>query len=160
PDMTYTEVDGLPARREGLLVVTKDGHAPDWFHTWGQNHSGLQTHWDPVKGADVHLQLAEADVPIHGRLLDPTGRPLVDARVRLSRLMIPRRRDLDAHLGLMTRESALLLSVDYERELYRPYLALLPGLTTETRTDADGRFTISGLGRDRLAELSVSAPGV
>src|SRR5262249_10367045 len=26
--------------------------------------------------------------------------------------------------------------------------------------DAEGRFTISGLGRDRLAELSVSAPGV
>jgi beta-lactamase regulating signal transducer with metallopeptidase domain len=158
PDMTYTESDGLPERREGLLIVTKDGYAPDWFRTWGGDHRGLHGHWDPVKGAALNLQLAAADVPIHGRFLDPAGRPLAGARVRLSRLMIPRRRDLGAHLDLMTKDYALLLAVDYERELYRPHL--FPGLTTETRTDADGRFTMSGLGRDRLAELRVSAPSV
>jgi beta-lactamase regulating signal transducer with metallopeptidase domain len=158
PDMTYTELDGLPARREGLLIVAKDGYAPDWFHTWGQDHGGLHGHWDPVKGAALNLQLAANDVPIHGRFLDPAGRPLAGARVRLSRLMIPSRRDLDAHLKLVAGEAAILIPIDYERELYRPHL--VPGLTTETRTDADGRFTMSGLGRDRLVELSVSAPGV
>jgi hypothetical protein len=33
-------------------------------------------------------------------------------------------------------------------------------LTTETRTDAKGRFTFTGLGQNRLATLRVSAPGV
>jgi beta-lactamase regulating signal transducer with metallopeptidase domain len=160
PDMTDTEIDGLPARREGLLIVTKDGYAPDWFHTWGQDHSGLYTHWDPVKGEEVRLQLTKDDVPIHGRFLDPDGRPLAGARVRLTRLMIPRQRNLDAHLDLITKDTALLLSIDYERELYRPSLVLLPGLTTETRTNADGRFTMLALGREWLAQLSVSAPGV
>jgi hypothetical protein len=158
PDLTYTAFDGLPARREGLVIVTKDGFAADWFHTWGHDHRGLYTHWDPVKGAEVNLHLAKDDVPIRGRFLDPDGKPLAGARVRLTRLMIPRERNLDAHLNLVSGANALYLSIDYERDLYRPQL--IPGLATETRTDADGRFTISGLGRDRLAVLDVSAPGV
>jgi len=40
PDMTYTEVDGLPARRSGLLIAIADGYAPDWVFTWGQNRRG------------------------------------------------------------------------------------------------------------------------
>jgi RNA polymerase sigma factor (sigma-70 family) len=159
PDLTFTSrLDGLPCRREGLLVATKDGYAPDWFHSWGHDHRGLHTHWDPVKGAEINLHLAKDDVPIRAQLLDPTGRPLAGARVRLSGLKVPVRRDLDAHLKLVAGATALYLSVDYERYTYRPHL--IPGLTTETRTDADGRFTMSGLGRDRLAELSVSAPTV
>src|SRR5262249_62239707 len=35
----------------------------------------------------------------------------------------------------------------------------LPGLPP-ARTDRDGRFTLSGIGRDRVAALSVSGPGV
>ncbi|HEY2252083.1 MAG TPA: carboxypeptidase-like regulatory domain-containing protein, partial [Planctomycetaceae bacterium] len=36
PDMTFTELDSLPGRREGLLIATAEGHAPDWVVTWGQ----------------------------------------------------------------------------------------------------------------------------
>jgi hypothetical protein len=159
PDLTFTSrADGLPVRREGLLVVTKDGYGPDWFHTWGHDHQGLRSHWDPVKGCEVNLRLAKDDVPVRGRLLDPTGRPLAGARIRLSRLVIPRGRDLDAHLDSMTGDGAIFLSHDTERELHRPHL--VPGLTAETQTDADGRFTMSGLGRDRLAVLDISAPAV
>jgi RNA polymerase sigma factor (sigma-70 family) len=158
PDMTYTEFDGLPARREAVVIATKDGYGPDLQRTWGHDHGGLHTHWDPVKGAEVNLHLAKDDVPIHGRFLGPDGKPLAGARVRLAGLMVPRDRNLNAHLAIVSRESAELLSTDYERETYRPYL--LPGLTTETRTDADGRFTLPGLGRDRLAHLNVSAPSV
>jgi beta-lactamase regulating signal transducer with metallopeptidase domain len=162
PDMTYLGLDGRPARREGLVIVTADGYAPDWVDTWGQEHKGIQEDWDPVKGAALALQLANDDVPIHGRLLDPDGRPLAGARVRLSGLMIPRGRDLGAHLERWSKASVmssfLTNAPGYERELLRP--GLIPGLTTETRTAADGRFTMSGLGRDRLAELRVSAPSV
>ena len=96
------------------------------------------------------------DVPIRGRLLDPKGRPLAGARVRLEHLMIPWKNDLDAHL-------------DYEKKLTlvtvmpsgtKVDTSRIPGIVTETRTDADGRFTFTGLGRDRLATLSVSAPSV
>jgi RNA polymerase sigma factor (sigma-70 family) len=157
-DMTYTALDNLPARREGLVIATADGYAPDWFHSWGHaTGSGLRTHWDPVKGAALSLQLAKDDVPIRGRILDPEGRPLGGARVKVTRLQIPRGRDLGAYLDLVTKEHALLISIDYERELHRPHL--LPGFIAEAQTDADGRFTLTGVGRERLAGLSVSAPG-
>ena len=155
PDMTYTEFDGLPARREGILIVTADGYAPDWFNTWGRG-SG-HSHLDPVKGTDLALQLAKDDVPIHGRFLDPAGRPLAGARVRLTALMIPQQRDLDAHLDRESKFSDVNMT-DYERSLYRP--DLVPALIAETRTDSDGRFTMSGLGRDRIADVTVSAPSV
>jgi hypothetical protein len=154
PDMTYTGLDGLPARRTGLLIATADGFAPDWMETWGQTRSGIRSHWDPVKGAAVNLQLARDDVPIRGRLLGPDGRPLTGARVRLTGLTVPLEHDLDAHLRRLNPFGG----GDIGRTNYRPQR--LPGLTTETQTDADGRFTLSGLGRDRLAELDVSQPSV
>jgi len=159
PDMTYTELDGLPARRQGLLIAAFNGYAPDWFVTWGQNRGSFRSHWDPVKGADLTLQLARDDVPIHGLFLDPEGQPVAGARVRLLGLKVPWKHDLDAHLKKYSLSKDNKMGMfDYERSLSRP--AVLPGIQLETITGADGRFRISGLGRDRLADLIVTAPNV
>jgi hypothetical protein len=158
PDMTFIDLDGLPARRDGLIVATADGCAPDWLHIWGRARSGFQSHSDPAKDAELNLRLAADDVPIRGRLLDDDAEPLAGARVRLVGLMVPLLRDLDAHLQREMRRNLAMCMPDYERSLYRPELA--PGLTLETQTDADGQFTLSGLGRDRILQLTVSAPSV
>jgi RNA polymerase sigma factor (sigma-70 family) len=161
-DLTYPAFDGLPARREGIVVAVKDGFAADWFHTWGRNHRGLREYWDPVRGAEVNLHLVKDDVPIRGRFLDPAGKPVAGARVRVTHLAIPSARDLTAHLdrwGKASVMSGFLTRVpSYEKEIWR--VELLPGLVPDVRTDADGRFTLNGLGRDRIAEIKVSAPGV
>ncbi|HTI52274.1 MAG TPA: hypothetical protein VL475_15030, partial [Planctomycetaceae bacterium] len=157
PDMTFLDDDGHPARKKGFLVASADGLAPDWMTTWGQNESAVRSHWDPVKGAPIDLQLPLDDVPIHGRFLGPDGKPLAGAKVRLWQILIPQKRDLDAHLAREVKAS-FANSTDYERSAYRP--DLLPGVTTETETDSDGRFTLSGIGRDRLVQLMVKAPTV
>lgn len=98
------------------------------------------------------------DVVIQGKLLDHEGRPLVGARVRLSRLEVPWKRDLDAYLEKPNRSFEELVSLDYEQSLSQRNA--LRGTSPETRTDSDGRFLISGLGRDRLVDLVVTAPNV
>jgi beta-lactamase regulating signal transducer with metallopeptidase domain len=158
PDLTYTALDGLPARREALLVVTRRGYGPDWFQRYGADHRGMYSHRDLVRGRAIAMQLAVDNVPIHGRFLDADGRPLAGASVRLACLIIPRQHDLSAHLEQEKTRPIIFALPGYERELYEPNL--LPGVMTETKTDADGRFTMSGLGEGRLAELSVSAPSV
>ena len=158
PDMTYTELDGLPARRQGLLIATADGYAPDWMVTWGETRGGFRSHSDPVKGADATLRLGRDDVPIHGRLLDQGGIPIGGARVRILAVQIPWKRDLDAHLQKFEGPNHRLRSTDYERSLNNP--TVLPGVDVETTTDADGRFRLSGLGRDRLVDLLVTEPRV
>jgi RNA polymerase sigma factor (sigma-70 family) len=158
PDMTRPGLDGLPVRLPGMLVATADGVAPDWIDTWGETGNSFVSHYDPVKGADLSLKLARSDVPIHGRILDSRGRPLAAARVRVTGVCVPRDRDLDAHLAAYRRANGDVLGRDSLRFSLRP--SLLPGLTTNTVTDADGRFRITGLGRDWLAYLTVSAPTV
>ena len=162
PDMTYAGYDGLPKRREGLIFATADGFAPEWMVTWGNNTSTFHEYWTPRKGAKIELQLAVDDVPIHARFLDADGRPLVGARVRLTKLMVPGNRDLTAHLDHWSKASVtagfLTKAPSYKREL--GLTNLIPGLTVDSVTDADGRITLKGLGRDRLARLKITAPSV
>ena len=157
PDMTYTNAEGRLLRRQGVLIATADGFAADGMRTWGENLPGFRSHSDPVEGAPLNLRLAKSDVPIEGRFLNHDGTPLAGARVEIIGVMIPQKYDLDAHLARELK-FAFFNVTDYERELYKP--GLLPGLVLETKTDADGHFKLSGLGRDRLAYLKVSAPSV
>lgn len=94
-------------------------------------------------------------MPIRGRLLDHDGRPLGGARVQLTSLRVPTGRDLDAYIARVTTDFSIFASHHDERSLYQP---VLPGVTTETKTDDDGRFTLSGLGRDRLVDLKLTSP--
>ena len=155
--MTFRNLDGLPARRQGLLFATHEGYAADWMTTWGHRPDEWRMRHTPVKQAEYTLRLAKNDVTIHGTLLDPDGGRLAGARVRLTALMVPSKFDLNAHLESESHLS-FVNSTNYERNLTRP--KLLPGATVETFTDAAGRFVMSGLGRDRLAVLEVSAPKV
>ena len=160
PDMTVTADDGLQSPRRCLVIAMADGYGPDWkkitdrSHVWGG--------WiiqNPVNKDDLALELATDDVPIQGRLLDPNGRPLAGAQIRLTRLMIPKGRDLNTYIEYVSdNESAEMNGPDFEEQL--SFENPLPGMSPETRTDSDGRFTLSGIGRERLAELQVTAPAM
>jgi protocatechuate 3,4-dioxygenase beta subunit len=157
-DLIFTALDGLPARRPGLLIATAEGYGPDWMQTWGQTGSSFVSHWDPVKGAELTLTLTRDDVPIRGRVLDPVGRPLAGAAVSLEGLYVPLKKDLDAHLEKAKSPHPLFSMRNYDRSLSTP--GVLPRVTTEAVTDANGLFRFNGLGRERLVRLNIRGPGV
>lgn len=154
PDMTTTAFDGLPTRRPCIVIAACRGYAPDWTQVWGRC---LRSCWlmSPTKGTDLRLQLAKDDVPIHGRLLDPGGRPISGVRIDLYSVGIPEGRDLNGFLDRHIKANPLI-ELDDEYNLLQP--DLLPGVTSKTVTDLDGRFTLSGIGRDRLCRLKVTPP--
>jgi len=157
PDLATPGPDGLPTRRPALVIASADGYAPDAVPTWGVTGSSFVSHSDPVKGADVALRLAPVGVPVRGRLVGPGLGPVAGAEVRLTSLLVPKDFDLDAHLRRRAERFAAFLAPDQARIFDRP--DLLPGVDVRARTDADGRFELRGLGRDRLASLAVVAPG-
>jgi hypothetical protein len=157
PDVTLTDLDGLPTNRLCLVLATAQGYGPDWVHVRGRTRSNSIVH--PNSGTNLKLQLAADDVPLQGRILGPDGKPLADARVQLRSIMIPKGGDLEAHLEREIKKSVhsgfLSGSSPYERTLYYPQL-LSP--SNEVRTDADGRFILTEIGRDRFVSMKVSAP--
>jgi RNA polymerase sigma factor (sigma-70 family) len=85
-----------------------------------------------LKG-DLTLRLVKDDVPARGRVLDLQGRPVAGARVWLDHLTGG-----------------------------RDYLSVgsWAGLTREVTTAKDGRFVLTGLGRDREAHIHIDGPTI
>ena len=158
PDMSFTEIDGLPARLEGLVMATADGFQPEFEISWGQTPVYLRVGTLQAKGPDLELRLRRGDVPIHGRLLDEKGQPLAGTSVKVCTIWMPPENQLAADLKAFAVSKGAQWPFNYEKVLHRP--EVLPGISTEAIADADGRIHISGLGRDRLVELLVTAPSV
>jgi hypothetical protein len=159
PDMTHIDHDGLPARLEGVLSAIADGYAPDWHYVWNRRQSISRSARHAYTQGSFELRLPKDDVPIQGQFLDADGRPLVNARVRITNIAIPPDHDLEAFLAREIKRSPLGCVPNYERTIaQRPHL--LPEMETETRTDDEGRFVLPRIGRDRIVTLSVEAPSV
>jgi hypothetical protein len=140
-DMTYAELDGLPARRAGLLVAEAEGYGPDWIQT--------ARHEAP----EFLFKLPRDDVTVRGRLLDKAGRPVVGASVQLSHLDVPRRGNLDDYIAFVTSDVSRFATYDYDKILIATWA--VPRLADRVLTDGDGRFRLGALGRDRVAVLRI-----
>ncbi|HUY32354.1 MAG TPA: M56 family metallopeptidase [Pirellulales bacterium] len=100
---------------------------------------------------DITLRLVE-DRPIRGRVTDTEGRPVAGARVAAAAVLASRNGRLDAFLTAWKqnwRDSWMKL--DRPGGLYAPLLFVV--------TDDDGRFQLSGVGVERVAEVDITAAG-
>ncbi len=125
--------------RGATLVARADGLGPDWVK--------LER---PGKG-EVVLCLPRDDLPIDGRVLDLEGRPIAGATVRVLSLKKPPEGDLANWLAEQKQGRTIgLPSLPAEA---------LAGPATAT-TGKDGRFRLSGFGRERVVTLLVRGPGI
>jgi RNA polymerase sigma factor (sigma-70 family) len=124
--------------RGATLVAAAPGYGPGWAEV------------DRVPQEERKLKLVE-DVPIAGRILDLEGRPIKGAAVKVLRAQTTPAEDLtpvfQAWQGDAERATHLLT-----RSLPLPGWG---GVPTELTTDADGRFRITGVGRERMVVLKV-----
>jgi BlaR1 peptidase M56 len=126
------------------VVVMADGYGPAFV--------------DPsmADGAKV-LRLVKDDVSIKGRILDIQGQPVAGATVQVVGLLWPPSAKLDAWLEALKSEK-VAFPVQY---LLRDWSSDdIPSLFPAVTTDHDGRFTLRGIGRERIVSLLVSGPHI
>jgi RNA polymerase sigma factor (sigma-70 family) len=134
----------LPPWRKALIAAT----APGFGLAWAEAGS-------LANGEEANLRLVRDDVPIRGRVLDTEGRPVAGVTVRLGRVRaVTDGVDLDAMLASGTVDEAQISASHGYNE------AVWPGGRNIWISDADGRFEVKGVGRDRLGLLFFHGPGL
>ena len=144
PGTAFSPADaGLEPR--AALVAIAPGLGPDWWPI------------DPAKRAEpVILRLRRDDVPIEGRILGRDGRPIAGVGVEVGVIA-----DFPDEQIKKLRETV--------PKVGEPSFDLDPGNVYEpgegdpirpVRTDADGRFRLTGIGRDRMVVLSMSGGSI
>ncbi len=110
------------------------------------------------------LRLVKDDCPLVGRVTGPGGRPVAGATVSVVNLWRLKGEDLTGWLRAVEREGA---DFDRSRGQYQesyvgsdgPREDQISRILTVT-ADQDGKFRLSGVGRERIAHLRIGGPGI
>jgi RNA polymerase sigma factor (sigma-70 family) len=129
------------------VVAAADGFGPDWVRI------------DQADARALTLRLVKDDVPITGRILDLEGRPIRGATIHPMVVMTTREEDLTPWLQAIK---------DKKRFQHRDVLTKqvigfphgIPGLPPTITTGADGRFRLTGVGRERVMAAQIGGPKV
>lgn len=128
-----------PDRGEHYYVLAySDGLGVDWI----SRGEGELT-------ADVTFRLPK-DVPITGRILSTEGRPFSGVSVSAVAVFAPANDNMDDYLSGWLGKLTQTLPPD------KRLLAPLEGILGAVKTDKDGRFTLHGVGRERLVHVDLS----
>ncbi len=110
---------------------------------------------EPDASHHATLKLAHDDVPITGRLLDLEGQPVAEALVRVRTIHASPSGALNAWIAGAREGKKVSYELDQIHLPVEVYMGPNPCPVPETRTDEQGRFRLEGIGRDRLAELTI-----
>ena len=138
--------------RDARVVVMAVGYPPGG----SDSRSG-----EADAGREVAVRLGRDDVPVAGRLIDLEGRPVAGAKVRVASILGPTGGDLTPWLKAVAAREGIQFELEnaYLQTIRTPEYDRLPAIPPVT-TDPDGRFTIRGIGRDRLIDLSIEGPNI
>jgi RNA polymerase sigma factor (sigma-70 family) len=127
-----------------ILALAK-GLGPDWV--------------DMRKPAEeeLPLRLVDDSVPISGRILDLQGKPVVGATIKRGRIKAEGADGIDPYLKLLREDPKLAADHRFAKEFWNNPL---PGQPTSVTTDTEGRFKLTGVGRDRIVELKIETPTI
>ncbi len=145
---------GIPPSMPALLVATAEGFGADFCSVGVAVAGGRVSAMDPAYDRDFHLP---DDRPIEGRVVDPRGRPVAGARVDVTQISLPPDHRWGPLLDDLRAFKNILYPTNWNwSSIVNPSSA---PFVPPAETDAQGRFRIAGVGRDRLVGLRVRGPG-
>ena len=149
PGLGFAAATSIPFETTGQIVDDLPTEAVEYL-----KREGL--------GKDRVLKL-DVDLPIRGRIVDTEGRPVAGALIEPFNADEGSGGSLDAWEAATKKPGANFYSVLPElRRLYGSDFVNGPIDRTlaPVKTDADGVFTLSGVGRERLVSAVLSGPGI
>ena len=141
---------------EPWLVASAPGYGVGWCER------GLITN----RPAEQVITLVAEGPPIEGRIVDLEGRPVVGASVRAAGIWYDEKGNLAGWIAKARNGAAGNLWQALQRLSFEPTghnsgpYSPRRVLSIATTTGTDGRFKLTGIGRDRIAELIVSGTGI
>jgi RNA polymerase sigma factor (sigma-70 family) len=126
------------------ILATSEGLGPDWIAITKPSDQ------------DLSLQLVEDNVPIAGRILDLQGKPVAGAKITRTRIKADGATGIDPYLKDVREDPMRASNHNFSKD----YWTALPGEPAAIVTDADGRFRMNGIGRDRIVDMEVEGPTI
>jgi RNA polymerase sigma factor (sigma-70 family) len=128
----------------GQVAAVADGFGYDYVHVNGS---------DPL--VELTLRLVK-DVPVNGRILDPDGKPVAGAKLRVLMVRAFAGEDLGGVLQELRTNNVIADPVARTRF----WVGFLPGQPEVVTTGVDGRFRASGFGRERVVWFVAEGPAI
>jgi len=126
------------------LAALAAGLGPDWVKI------------DPQSaGGDLRIRLRRDDVPIEGRIIGLEGRPMPGLTVSLATIS-----EFSADLLKKLRDNAGTMNWALWDETRNTLVLGNEGPVPAVRTGPDGRFRLTGVGRDRVAVLFIEGESI
>jgi hypothetical protein len=145
PDGSFQFTGPRPKLRPGLTVTAiAAGHGLGW-----------ETVPPGASTDDLMLRLVQDDIHVLGQIVDLEGKPVPDATLLVRRICAAPEDDLGPWLDAVKAKDAISFNLEV-RYLRRWTLALSKKITT----DAEGRFRLTGIGRNRLVVLQLEGPAI
>jgi RNA polymerase sigma factor (sigma-70 family) len=137
---TVSDDRGSASGPRGGVMAAAKGYGCDWA-TVGEGG----------KEGELTLRLVQ-DVPIRGRILDPDGKPVAGARLTVEWVSAPRGDDLAGYIAEARQGYGIVFAKDWDGPL--------PEQPAVLTTGADGRFRLTGVGRERVVGFRLEGPAI
>ena len=173
-------MDDVDYKNDSRILAAADGYGPQWLPAYAFDRTGevlkviLKTH--PGDSQYVGkipkpvLRMVKDDFPLVGRIVDAKGKPVAGAKVGVRYIEPTINEDLTGWAKAAEQDKASMTDLmKYFSHVPRPHGSFtdgaisseeIPQIFATSVSDAEGRVRLTGIGRERIAGLSIEGPGI
>jgi RNA polymerase sigma factor (sigma-70 family) len=132
-----------------VVAATASGLGVTWVDVWPGSNA-----------EDLTLQPVPDDVPVTGQVVDLEGKPVQGATIRVRQVLAVAKEDLGPWLEAVKAKKGQSSQLEFQHFTQRLTCTEVPELSQKIATDAEGRFRLTGIGRNRLIVAQIDGPTI